>query len=247
MRPVWPGRPNPRGATFDGAGVNFAVWSQVATRVEICLYDAADPDARDGSLRSSRDDRARLSRLRAGPGGRAALRPSRARPLRARARAPLQPEQAARRSVRQGDLGRGRLVAAGARLQAGRGRRRAGRPDDRPARQRPGRPEERDRRRSLRLGRRPAARDAVARDDHLRGARARLHQAASRGAGAAARQLRRPGPSRGHRPPQGAGHHRDRASARSRVRRRRLPRGSVAAELLGLQHARLLRARSSAT
>jgi isoamylase len=43
MRPVWPGRPNPRGATFDGAGVNFAVWSQVATRVEICLYDAADP------------------------------------------------------------------------------------------------------------------------------------------------------------------------------------------------------------
>jgi len=43
MRPVWPGRPNPRGATFDGQGVNFAVWSQVATRVEVCLYDAADP------------------------------------------------------------------------------------------------------------------------------------------------------------------------------------------------------------
>jgi glycogen operon protein len=43
MRPVWPGRPNPRGATFDGRGVNFAVWSQVATRVEVCLYDGEDP------------------------------------------------------------------------------------------------------------------------------------------------------------------------------------------------------------
>ena len=43
MRPVWPGRPNPRGATYDGGGVNFAVWSSVATRVEVCLYDSADP------------------------------------------------------------------------------------------------------------------------------------------------------------------------------------------------------------
>jgi isoamylase len=43
MRDVWPGKPYPRGATFDGVGVNFAVYSRVATRVEICLYDAADP------------------------------------------------------------------------------------------------------------------------------------------------------------------------------------------------------------
>jgi len=43
MRAVWPGRPNPRGATFDGQGVNFAIWSQVATRVEVCLYDSTDP------------------------------------------------------------------------------------------------------------------------------------------------------------------------------------------------------------
>ena len=40
---VWPGKPFPRGATFDGHGTNFAVYSRVATRVEVCLYDPADP------------------------------------------------------------------------------------------------------------------------------------------------------------------------------------------------------------
>jgi glycogen operon protein len=43
MREVWPGSPLPRGATFDGRGVNFALYSHVATRVEVCLYDPADP------------------------------------------------------------------------------------------------------------------------------------------------------------------------------------------------------------
>ena len=38
-----PGRPYPRGATFDGDGVNFAVFSSVATSVEVCLFDPADP------------------------------------------------------------------------------------------------------------------------------------------------------------------------------------------------------------
>jgi glycogen operon protein len=43
MREVWPGSPHPRGATFDGRGVNFALYSHVATRVEVCLYDPAQP------------------------------------------------------------------------------------------------------------------------------------------------------------------------------------------------------------
>ncbi len=43
MPTVWPGRPHPRGASFDGQGVNFAVFSGVATRIEICLYDSTDP------------------------------------------------------------------------------------------------------------------------------------------------------------------------------------------------------------
>ena len=42
-REVWPGKPYPRGATFDGTGVNFAVFSQVATRVEVCLFDPQNP------------------------------------------------------------------------------------------------------------------------------------------------------------------------------------------------------------
>ena len=36
---VWRGRPYPLGATWDGAGVNFAVFSKNAERVELCLFD----------------------------------------------------------------------------------------------------------------------------------------------------------------------------------------------------------------
>ena len=37
-----PGRPYPLGATWDGLGVNFAIFSENATRVELCLFDSAD-------------------------------------------------------------------------------------------------------------------------------------------------------------------------------------------------------------
>ena len=36
---VWPGLPYPRGATWDGTGVNFAIFSAHAERVELCLFD----------------------------------------------------------------------------------------------------------------------------------------------------------------------------------------------------------------
>jgi glycogen operon protein len=36
---IWPGRPDPLGATWDGHGTNFAVYSQHAVRVELCLFD----------------------------------------------------------------------------------------------------------------------------------------------------------------------------------------------------------------
>jgi isoamylase len=39
---MWPGRPYPLGATWDGAGVNFALFSEHATKVELCLFDSAD-------------------------------------------------------------------------------------------------------------------------------------------------------------------------------------------------------------
>ncbi len=36
---VWPGRAYPLGATYDGAGTNFALFSEVAERVVLCLLD----------------------------------------------------------------------------------------------------------------------------------------------------------------------------------------------------------------
>ena len=36
---VWPGSPYPLGATYDGRGTNFALFSGVAERVELCLFD----------------------------------------------------------------------------------------------------------------------------------------------------------------------------------------------------------------
>ncbi len=37
---VWPGKPSPLGATWDGSGVNFALFSEHANRVELCLFDS---------------------------------------------------------------------------------------------------------------------------------------------------------------------------------------------------------------
>ena len=45
---VWPGAAYPLGANFDGRGVNFALFSEHATRVELCLFDG--PDARTESI-----------------------------------------------------------------------------------------------------------------------------------------------------------------------------------------------------
>ena len=39
MRDVWPGRPFPLGATWDGGGTNFSLFSEHAERVEVCLFD----------------------------------------------------------------------------------------------------------------------------------------------------------------------------------------------------------------
>jgi glycogen operon protein len=39
---IWPGEPYPLGATWTGVGVNFALFSEHATRVELCLFDSVD-------------------------------------------------------------------------------------------------------------------------------------------------------------------------------------------------------------
>ena len=41
---VWPGAPFPLGATWDGEGTNFSIFSEHAERVELCLFDGDDDD-----------------------------------------------------------------------------------------------------------------------------------------------------------------------------------------------------------
>ena len=49
---IWPGIPYPLGATWDGRGTNFALFSEIAERVELCLF--VDGDERGStSLRST--------------------------------------------------------------------------------------------------------------------------------------------------------------------------------------------------
>jgi isoamylase len=43
---VWPGRPFPLGATWDGSGTNFSLFSENAERVELCLFDDAGTERR---------------------------------------------------------------------------------------------------------------------------------------------------------------------------------------------------------
>jgi isoamylase len=43
---IWPGQPYPLGATYDGTGTNFAIFSEVAERVELCLLDEERAETR---------------------------------------------------------------------------------------------------------------------------------------------------------------------------------------------------------
>jgi isoamylase len=48
---VWPGSPYPLGATWDGAGTNFAIFSEAAQRVELCLFGTGEDDSRAAETR----------------------------------------------------------------------------------------------------------------------------------------------------------------------------------------------------
>ncbi|KQQ42612.1 MULTISPECIES: glycogen debranching protein GlgX [Nocardioides] len=41
---IWPGHAYPLGATYDGSGTNFALFSEVAERVELCLFEGSGED-----------------------------------------------------------------------------------------------------------------------------------------------------------------------------------------------------------
>ncbi len=55
MSSIWPGRPYPLGASWDGKGVNFAIFSAHATHVELCLFDS--PNALRESVRFTLPER----------------------------------------------------------------------------------------------------------------------------------------------------------------------------------------------
>ncbi len=44
---ILPGSPYPQGATWDGTGVNFALYSENATRIQLCLFDKPDSAEQD--------------------------------------------------------------------------------------------------------------------------------------------------------------------------------------------------------
>ena len=97
---AWPGSPYPLGATYDGAGTNFALFSEAAERVELCLFDAAGAETR---VRLPEVDGFVWHGYLPGvaPGQQYGFRVH--GPYDPRARAALQPQQAAARPVRQGD------------------------------------------------------------------------------------------------------------------------------------------------
>jgi glycogen operon protein len=46
MIEIWPGDPYPLGATYDGAGTNFSLYTEVADKVELCLFDEDNVESR---------------------------------------------------------------------------------------------------------------------------------------------------------------------------------------------------------
>ena len=113
MGDIWPVAAYPLGATFDGSGTNFALFSEVAERIELCLFDEDGAETRvevtevdayvwHGYLPSVQ------------PGQRYGYRVHGPRPPR---RAALQPQQAAPRPLRQGDQRRDPLGPGALRLR----------------------------------------------------------------------------------------------------------------------------------
>ena len=87
------GSPNPLGATWDGLGVNFSLFSANATKVELCLFDDTGK-TRARTHRTTGIHQRNLAWLSAGCPPGHDLRLSCARPLRARGGPSLQSEQA---------------------------------------------------------------------------------------------------------------------------------------------------------
>jgi len=237
-RQVWPGEPFPLGPRWDGEGTNFSLFSENATRVELCLFDGEHEERIEVHERTAFNWHCYLPGV--GPGTRYGYRVQRA--VRPRARPALQRVEAVDRSVREGDRRRRRLGRCErAPIPARDGHSRRGLDDRRvrlcardPAvgRDRPG----------VRLGERRASQHAVAGDGDLRGAREGFHEEPRRGARGSPWHLRRPRGRGFDCPPQGSRCDRARAAPGAPHHRRGVPARARADELLGLLDDRLPRA-----
>ncbi len=188
--------------------------------------------ARSRAHRASGVHRFRVARILARRAPRAAVRLPRLRTVRSGKRPSLQPPQAIARSVCRHGHRRYRLERRALRLS---GRIAARRPFVRPSRQRRRYAEVRRRRHGVHLGTGSAAAHALARFDRIRAARARLHHEAPRRPARTARKLRRPCLTGSDRVPLATRRHRDRAFARTKLRRRPAFDSKRPAQLLGLQ------------
>ena len=218
-----------------------ALFSEVAERVELCLFDER---GRRDPHPAARGHRLRVARLPARRGPGPAVRLPGPRPVRPGAGPALQPGQAAGRPVREGARRGGDLAPVGVRLR----RRRPARPRS-PTRSTAPRTCRAvgGRRPVVRLGRRPPAGHPLARVGDLRGARQGHVNAPPGRARAAARHLRRAGAPRRDRAPHLARGHGRRAAARARAGQRAGAGRARADQLLGLQLDRLPRARGRPT
>jgi glycogen operon protein len=128
---VWPGTPYPLGATWDGVGVNFAIFSEHGTRVELCLFDSVDAELESVTIPLPEHTdmvwHGYLPDVR--PGSSTATAST---ALRAAQRPPLQPAQARHGSIREGRGSHGALARVAVRFHV-----RVGRHDVRRSRQRP--------------------------------------------------------------------------------------------------------------
>ena len=232
------GLPHPLGATWDGLGVNFALFSAHATKVELCLFDmAGEREIECVELPEYTDEVWHGYLPDANPWTVYGYRVH--GPYEPEAGHRFNPEQAAPRPLCEGACRRAQVGARGVRLHDRRGGRG---PVVRQARQRAVHAQVPGRRSRVHLDARQAPGDSVGAHDRVRGARARPDQAASarsRGAPRHRRGAGAPGDRRVHQEPR---RHRGRAPAHPRVHRRQPPARERPPELLGLQHHRLLRA-----
>ena len=233
------GKAYPLGATYDGSGTNFAVFSEAAEKVELCLFGRGRTLESQGD--AARGRRLRLARLHPQHRARPALRLPGVRPVRSCGGAALQPEQAADRPVREGDRRHLRVEPVAVRLQLRRSRqpqrRRLGGQHAQVGGDQP----------VLRLGRGSPARARIRRHRHLRGARQGAHPDAPGHPGEHSRDVCRRRTPGDHRAPEVVGRQRDRVDADASLRRRLDVDRQGADQLLGLQHHRLLRAGGRST